>query len=137
MLVIWNGSAGGGADDDTRLKVEESLERHGVTAEIFESPSEAATAERVEAALAEGFDAIVAAGGDGTVRSVAFQLLDRDAVLGILPLGTAMNVARSLGIPLELDGAAEVLATGAVTPIDVGEVRGQPFLEIASIGLGA
>ncbi len=91
----------------------------------------------MQASLDEGFDAIVAAGGDGTVRSVAFQLLDRDAVLGILPLGTAMNVARSLGIPLEPEAAAEILATGSVTPIDVGDVRGQPFLEIASIGLGA
>lgn len=138
MLVIWNGAArGAAADTEARQKVQQSLDRHGVTAEIFESPSEAATSERVETALGEGFDAIVAAGGDGTVRSVAFQLLDRNAVLGILPLGTAMNVARSLGIPLELDAAAEVLATGSVSPIDVGEVRGQPFLEIASIGLGA
>jgi diacylglycerol kinase family enzyme len=48
-----------------------------------------------------------------------------------------MNVARSLEIPLELEGAAKVLAEGTVRAIDVGMVRGQPFLEIASIGLGA
>jgi diacylglycerol kinase family enzyme len=52
-------------------------------------------------------------------------------------MGTAMNVARSLDIPLDLEGAAKVLATGQVRAIDVGEVRGRPFLEIASIGLGA
>jgi diacylglycerol kinase family enzyme len=48
-----------------------------------------------------------------------------------------MNVARSVGIPLDLDGAAAILATGSVRSIDVGEVRRKPFLEIASIGLGA
>jgi YegS/Rv2252/BmrU family lipid kinase len=137
MLVIWNGSAGSADNEAARQQVQQTLAGHGVAAEIFDSPSEPATAERVNAALGQGFDAIVAAGGDGTVRSVAFQLLDRDAVLGILPLGTAMNVARSLGIPLHPEAAAEILATGSVVAIDVGEVRGRPFLEIASIGLGA
>jgi diacylglycerol kinase family enzyme len=48
-----------------------------------------------------------------------------------------MNVARSLDIPLELDGAAAILAHGEPRDIDVGEARGRHFLEIASIGVGA
>jgi diacylglycerol kinase family enzyme len=48
---------------------------------------------------------VVAAGGDGTVRSVAFRLLGCEVALGILPHGTAMNVSRSLGIPLDLETA--------------------------------
>jgi YegS/Rv2252/BmrU family lipid kinase len=140
LLVIWNPGAGGGADDDVderRGAIQAALAAHGIDAELFESDSEASADRRVDAALDEDFEAIVAAGGDGTVRSVAFRLLERDVALGILPLGTAMNVARSLGIPLELEGAAAVLASGAVRPVDVGEVRRRPFLEIASIGLGA
>ena len=103
----------------------------------YESSSEADTARRVAAALEAEVATIVAAGGDGTVRSMAFQLLGREVALGILPMGTAMNVARSLDIPLDLDGAAAVLAAGHVRSIDVGEVRSRPFLEVASIGLGA
>ena len=141
-LVIWNPGAGGGepADDqvaDRRAAIESALRGHRIHAELHQSASEADTARRVDAALGDGVSTIVAAGGDGTVRSIAFQLVGRDAALGILPLGTAMNVARSLEIPLELEGAAAVLAAGHVRSIDVGEVRGRKFLEVASIGLGA
>ena len=101
--------------------------RTASTPSCFESDSEADTdAPGRRGASRDGVATIVAAGGDGTVRSIAFQLLDRDVALGILPLGTAMNVARSLDIPLELDGAAAVLAAGHAAAIDVGEVRGQP-----------
>lgn len=141
-LVIWNSGAGGGEPTDDqvterRAAIESALRAHGVHAQLHQSASEADTARRVDAALADGVSTIVAAGGDGTVRSIAFRLLGRDAALGILPLGTAMNVARSLEIPLELEGAAAVLAAGHVRSIDVGEVRGRQFLEVASIGLGA
>ena len=144
MLVIWNPGAGAGGgeglDDraaERRAPIEAALRDNGLDVELHESDSEADTARQVDAALANGVSTIVAAGGDGTIRSIAFQLLDRDVALGILPLGTAMNVARSLGIPLDLDGAAAVLAAGHVRAIDVGEVRGRQFLEVGSIGLGA
>jgi YegS/Rv2252/BmrU family lipid kinase len=140
--VIWNPRAGGGGPKDDqvaerRAAIEAALRAKNVHADLYESASEADAARRVDAALAAGVSTIVAAGGDGTVRSIAFRLLDRDVALGILPLGTAMNVARSIDIPLELDGAAAVLAAGRTRVIDVGEARGRPFLEVASIGLGA
>ncbi len=137
-LVIWNPDSGGSEDREaTRSAIAGALDAHGVDAEVFESPSEDATARRIDEALAAGIDRIVAAGGDGTVRSIAFRLVGTEAVLGILPLGTAMNVARSLDIPLELDGAAAILASGSVRSIDVGMVGDQPFLEVATIGLAA
>jgi diacylglycerol kinase (ATP) len=138
-LVIWNPDAGGdgGEVEQRRDELRAALARHGIDAEIFESQSESDARRRVQQGLLERVPTIVAAGGDGTVRSIAFQLLGQDVALGILPGGTAMNVARSLGIPLELDAAAAVLAAGHVRRMDIGEVRGQPFLEIASIGLGA
>jgi diacylglycerol kinase (ATP) len=142
MLVIWNPDAGGGAslDDqatERRAPIEAALRANGLDAELYQSDSEADTQRRVDSALEDDVATIVAAGGDGTVRSIAFRLLGRDVALGILPLGTAMNVARSLDIPLDLDGAASVLAAGRIRAIDVGEVRDRPFLEIASIGVGA
>jgi diacylglycerol kinase (ATP) len=141
-LVIWNPDAGGGDPSDAqvgerRTAIAAVLSAASLDAELYESASEADTARRVDAAVAAGASTIVAAGGDGTIRSIAFRLLGRDVTLGILPMGTAMNVARSLDLPLELDAAAAVLAAGRTRAIDVGEVRGQPFLEVASIGLGA
>lgn len=142
MLVIWNPGAGGGETDgesavERRATIEAALKSNRLDAELYQSTSETDTERRLDAALEEGVSTIVAAGGDGTVRSIAFRLLDRDVALGILPLGTAMNVARSLDIPLDLEAAVEVLATGEARRIDVGEARGRPFLEVASIGLGA
>jgi len=141
-LVIWNPGAGGGDSNDDHVAerhaaIEAALRANNLDAELYQSASEADAARRVDAALAAGVSTIVAAGGDGTVRSIAFRLLDRDVALGILPMGTAMNVARSLDIPLELEGAVAVLAAGRTRVIDVGEARGRPFLEVASIGLGA
>ena len=48
---------------------------------------------------------IVAGGGDGTINAVAARLLDRDATLGVLPLGTLNHFARDLGIPFDLEEA--------------------------------
>lgn len=140
LLVIWNGTAGDRGDDgaDTLAQVRDGLRARGVHAEIFESPSEDGTKERIAEAMSTGgFDSIVAAGGDHTVRSVAFEIIGTDVMLGILPLGTAMNIARSLDLPLEVDGALDVLARGKPRAIDVGYIGDQPFLEVATIGLAA
>jgi YegS/Rv2252/BmrU family lipid kinase len=139
-LVIWNPSAGGGDDGDLdarRDTLRTALSKAGVDVELYESPSEEAAAKRVDEALAAGVERIVAAGGDHTVRSIAFQLLGTETALGILPLGTAMNIARSIGIPLELDAAAAILASGSIRAIDVGSIGDRPFLEVATIGLAA
>lgn len=69
---------------------------------------------------AQGFAAAVAAGGDGTIGAVATQIAVSDLPLGILPLGTSNDVARALGIPLDLARAAEVVAKGTPRPVDAG-----------------
>jgi diacylglycerol kinase (ATP) len=80
---------------------------------------------------------VVAAGGDGTVGTVARELLGSDTALGILPLGSVMNIARMLEIPRDLDGAADILASGRVRVIDVGRANDQIFFEGGSVGLNA
>lgn len=67
-----------------------------------------------------GYDAAVAAGGDGTIGAVASQVAGSDLPLGILPLGTSNDTARSLGIPLAVDRAAEVIARGVPSFVDAG-----------------
>src|SRR5262249_37759715 len=68
-----------------------------------------------------GYAAAVAAGGDGTIGAVATQVAGSGLPLGILPLGTSNDTARSLGIPLDLGKAAAVIARGVWTPIDAGQ----------------
>jgi diacylglycerol kinase (ATP) len=117
------------------------LERHGSDAEVLEPGDEEGARAVALHAVADGVD-VVAAGGDGTIHVVAEALIGTDRALGILPMGRVMNVARSLGIERDLEAAAEVLATGEVRPIDVGEAvatdgRVLTFLEAGSVGLNA
>jgi hypothetical protein len=68
--------------------------------------------ETVREALADGHDLIVVGGGDGSVSSVAGVLAGSGAVLGVLPLGTANDFARTMGIPFELGKACATIAHG-------------------------
>ena len=73
--------------------------------------------------VAQGLDAAVAAGGDGTVGGVITHIVDSGLPLGILPLGTSNDIARSLKTPQDLKQAAEVIARGKLATIDVGEAQ--------------
>ena len=80
-------------------------------------------------------DLVILGGGDGTINAGLASLLEARLPLGILPLGTANNTARTLEIPTELADAAKVIARGATRRIDVGQVGDRYFLTTASIGL--
>lgn len=85
--------------------------------------------------LASFVDMVVLGGGDGTMNSAAPALIETGLPLGILPLGTANDLARTLGIPLGLEEAAQVVIQGQTRSIDLGEVNGHPYFNVASIGL--
>jgi diacylglycerol kinase (ATP) len=69
-----------------------------------------------------GHSAAIVAGGDGAIGAVASHLAESGLALGILPLGTSNDVARSLGIPLELKRAVETIAAGHTLALDAGQV---------------
>jgi YegS/Rv2252/BmrU family lipid kinase len=89
----------------------------------------------VDAALAGDPDLLVLASGDGTLSQIVGRLAHRDTVLGILPTGTTNNFARTLGIPLTMDGALDVLAGGRVADVDLGTLDGQHFANVAALGI--
>lgn len=92
-------------------------------------------------------DLIVVGGGDGTLSSAVDHLAGRGIMLGILPLGTANDLARTLQIPTDVDAACDAIVHGKVVDIDVGRMGGGGvgstdddddglyFLNVASIGL--
>jgi diacylglycerol kinase (ATP) len=140
IRVIFNPSAGarsGPREPVTEGTIVAALDAVGLDAEICvtQSPDEARalSGEAVRA----GCELVVAAGGDGTIAVVASELLGTETALGVLPLGSIMNIPRMLGLPRELQAAAAVLASGVVRPIDVGETRGGPFYEAGSVGMNA
>ena len=82
-----------------------------------------------------GFSPIVAWGGDGTVNEVASALMHRDAALGIVPAGSGNGLARELGIGLRPEQALAAAVHGRDRIIDVGELAGRPFVNLAGVGL--
>lgn len=84
-----------------------------------------------------GLDAVLVAGGDGTLHHVANGLVGSRTALGILPCGTANDLARSLGLPLDPDSAMRVLRHATPRPIDLGSLNGHFFLNVASLGVAA
>jgi diacylglycerol kinase (ATP) len=140
IRVIWNPSAGAkrGAEtagDETRIRELMARARLGGELVMTETPG-AARAEAGDA-VSRGYDLVVAVGGDGTVGEIAGRLLGTRTALGVLPLGTVMNIARSLGIPREPEAAADALATGRVVQVDVGVVDRRVFYEAGSVGMNA
>ncbi|MGZ8900660.1 MAG: lipid kinase [Limisphaerales bacterium] len=85
--------------------------------------------------FADKTDIVILGGGDGTIRSCLRTVKETNCVMGVLPLGTANNLARNLGIPPELKAACEVLANGGVRAIDLGVVNDRYFLNVAGMGL--
>jgi YegS/Rv2252/BmrU family lipid kinase len=80
-------------------------------------------------------DLVIIGGGDGTLNEAIPALIEAQLPLGILPLGTANDLARTLGIPPGIDQAIEVIARGQPKAIDVGCANDAYFFNVASIGL--
>ncbi|MDQ3795721.1 MAG: lipid kinase [Actinomycetota bacterium] len=83
-----------------------------------------------------GYRLLVLGGGDGSVSSVVDFLAHHDVILGLLPLGTANDFARTLGIPSDIEGACQTIAGGKVVDVDLGLAGDNYYVNVASVGLG-
>lgn len=141
VRVIWNDAAGekaGAAGETlTRARLLDLMARHGLGDDVHASTSEEEGRQLARGAVADGCDVVVAAGGDGTIGTVARELLGEAPALGMLPLGTIMNIPRMLRLPLDPDAAMGVIAGGHVRSIDVGVSHGHVFFEAGSVGMNA
>ncbi|MGZ7121676.1 MAG: diacylglycerol/lipid kinase family protein, partial [Halobacteriota archaeon] len=101
--VIWNATAGqkkgGPIARPGPDQLKEALAAAGVIARIIPTDSEEDAHSAVEDAIVGGEKLIVGAGGDGTIGAIGKQLLGTDVALGLLPLGSVMNIARMLAVP--------------------------------------
>jgi lipid kinase YegS len=100
---------------------------------------EAGDAQRcVDEALDAGYTRLIAGGGDGTLRDIAEAIAFKssDASLVLLPLGTANDFARAAGVPLEPEQALDLLDVEPQA-VDLGEVGGRIFLNMATGGFGS
>jgi diacylglycerol kinase family enzyme len=140
VAVVHPGKSGG--LEAARERLAGWAHEHGWSApHVVPTTAESPGSRQARDAVQAGADLVLGWGGDGTVRSVAEGLAGTGVPLGLLPGGTGNLLARNLGLPLDLEQAAEVAFTGSERAIDVLEIglggRVETSLVMAGIGLDA
>ena len=133
ILVLNRQARNGGGPIDDALRI---LHEGGVELDEVECGSPAQVVADARRKLV-GADCVIVGGGDGTLNCVAPLLKETGLPLGILPLGTANDLARTLGIGPGLDAAARLIVDRVEREIDLGEVNGHFYFNVASIGFSA
>lgn len=132
LLIVNRKSRGGASDIDAAIT---RLRDGGMRILSFklDCPEEIPALIRLHA---RNVDCVVIGGGDGSLNAAAPALLETRLPLGVLPLGTANDLARTLKIPDDLEQAVDIVAGGVLHRIDLGCVNGRYFFNVANIGLG-
>lgn len=143
VKLIANPGAGKAINAADNLKlVIGYLEKNGLKVDVaFAKPKEEATP-IARKALKDGYKTVIAMGGDGTIEAVMRGMIGSKVRLGIVPAGTENNIAKSLGIPKDLEEACTLIASDHTLKLDMGQVttrKGKKFVffEMATIGLSA
>jgi YegS/Rv2252/BmrU family lipid kinase len=137
VVAIANPAAGKGRTARRLARVVARLEVDGLEPVVVATAYPGHATELAARAAEEGAHVVVAIGGDGTVRETAAGLVGTDTALGILPLGSGNDFARSLGLPLDVDAACRALFTAVVRAVDVGSDESGLFVTIAGVGFAA
>lgn len=134
-FAVINTSAGRGTAGEARAALESRFAEIGENFSFVELSRGESIENTVRKALENGFDLIVAVGGDGTVSAAMAAVAGRSVPLAIVPLGTTNLIARELGIPLDIEGAATIAAKGTVARSIDGMAIGERFYFL-QIGVG-
>ncbi|MBK5258929.1 MAG: diacylglycerol kinase family lipid kinase [Thermoanaerobaculia bacterium] len=103
--------------------------------EVIQLTREVNVAQTIRDRIARGIKLFVAAGGDGTITHVIQPLVETDAILGVIPVGTYNHFAKDMKIPLEWREALDALVSGQTRQVDVARVNERYFVNNLSIGL--
>lgn len=123
---------------DDRARLIERITRAQRLSARLDVTSRAGEATRLaREAVERGTPLVVAWGGDGTVNEVATALVGSTASFGVVPAGSGNGFARGLGLPSDPEQAILTSLEGETRVLDVGEIDGRPFVNVAGIGLDA
>lgn len=133
-ILVVNAHSRRGQDNFAQAK--QKLEAAGVrltAVHAVENPDRMAAT--VRDAIASGAPMVIVGGGDGSMSGTVDEFVGKNCVFGVLPLGTANSFARTLGLPLDLDGAIQTIANGKRRRVDLGMIDRDYFVNAASLGL--
>ena len=136
-LIILNPFAGHDQPERMRRRLGGAFAARGAGFDLEVTRAPGHARELAEQAARLGYRAVVAVGGDGTVAEAATGLAGTATPLGIIPAGTANQVAYNLEIPQALEAAVEVAVHGQAVPIDLGRIGDRAFALVAGAGFDA
>ncbi len=115
----------------------DAVERHGDRPDVFVTERPGHARELARAAAARGARLVIAWGGDGTINEVASALVFGDVPMGIVPAGSGNGLANELGVSAQPARAIASALAAEARLVDVGEIAGRYFVNIAGIGFDA
>ena len=130
--LLLNPSAGGRAGD----RLEHRL-RDLPQLQLVRTASSEDLARHTREAVRRGLERVIVAGGDGTLHEAVQHLAGTDCALGIVPLGTGNDLARSLGVPVKIEAALRLALDGTPRSVDLGRVDDRIFACTAGVGMVA
>ena len=140
VIVILNAFGGRLGEQEKVTLVEQAMQAAGLEYHLELTQYAGHATELAQQAIVDGWPIIVAAGGDGTIHEVidGFMLAaeeNQTATLGIIPLGTANDLAYGLQLPFDAAGACQRIAAGNTRLIDIGTVNDHFFDNNSAVGL--
>lgn len=143
VKLIANPGAGKPEESSKQLELASRyLQGHGMEVNVaLAKPKEEATP-LAKQAVQDGYHIVIAMGGDGTLEAVMRGMVGRKTPMGIIPTGTQNNIAKSLGIPTDMEAACNLIASQNIRKLDVGRVKVKNgkklfFFELTAVGLVA
>lgn len=137
LLFVLNPISGGKSKSKIPDLIEGHLDHNQFTYTIYWWEQVDALPQQINDFIHDGGYAVIAVGGDGTVNSIATAILDKDILLGVVPMGSGNGLARELKIALKPKDAIEALSSAKPHSIDVGLLNEQVFVNVAGCGFDA
>ena len=136
LLFVFNPCSGKAQIKNQLLDIVDTMVKADYEVTIYPTQCAGDAKEKVEA-YAGNYDLVVCSGGDGTLDEVVTGMMQCKAKvpLGYIPAGSTNDFASSLGIPKDMEKAAEAAVTGKPFPCDVGLFNGDYFVYVAAFGL--
>ncbi|MEY8371776.1 diacylglycerol kinase family protein [Aerococcaceae bacterium 50-4] len=136
VMLIINPASGKGVGKEIQGDLEKALSASFDDIDTRLTEGEGDAIKWAREASDEGYEAVVVVGGDGTVNEGISGIAETDSKIkfGFIPLGTANDLARALGISLDPKEAAKALANFNTRRIDIAKINDQYFCNVAAIG---
>jgi diacylglycerol kinase family enzyme len=112
-----------------------ALEARDIAVDAYAVDDPSRLKDIAQTAISRRPDVLILGGGDGTISSLVDHLVGSGIPLGLLPLGTANSFARSLGMPIDLSGAINIIVAGHRRTIDLGMIDDDYFANFAAMGM--